>query len=141
MESYFMNNQNEGMRFSFGSGADITGHFFSGLAFMNGCSTAPPIGDNTTGLDQLHSLWNTIGKNTRFHNGKRYLRSGAVAVIGASAGSDFESQWDDPSDGGSFSLAYYFNQRLIGNNEPVGDAFFNAMAVITPFREESVSFT
>jgi len=127
MESFYMSNQNEGKRFIFASGSDIFGNFFSGLVFMNGCSTAPPIGDNTTGLDQLYSLCNTIGKNTRLHNGKRYLRSGAVAAIGSSAGSDYESQWDDPSDGGSSSLAYYFNQRLIGNKESVGDAFFNSM--------------
>jgi hypothetical protein len=99
----------------------------SAIVMLNGCSTTPPIADDS-GLDQEKSLWTTVGKPNvvREHTGKAYLRSGAVSVIGASAGGDYHSGWKTPENTGSSTLAYFFIEELVSRGELLGDAFFKA---------------
>lgn len=100
---------------------------------MNGCSTACPVNNyqhvepapGGGGPTAIRSLFPFTA--THEHNGVRYLRNGAVAAIGASAGADYAHGWNDPSDGYCWSLFYYFNDFLVTHRKPVGDAFYDAM--------------
>ena len=130
MSSGFQNNAGKWAQFGFHPWNEIKPQALSAIVYLNGCSTSPPIGDDT-GLDKQKSLWSTVNKGTLLHLGKHYLQAGAVAVIGASAGGDYESNWIYPDDGGVQSLNYYFHDHLISRGKRVGDAFFDALLQFT----------
>lgn len=98
-----------------------------GLLFLDGCSTAAILGaDPNFAASPLRSeyLVTTVANNIMV---KEYLRNGAPAVIGSTAGSDYVSQWSNTAHGGEQSLAVYFYDHLIGQDARAGDAFFGAM--------------
>ncbi len=110
----------------FSSAENIVSDFVSAFVFLCGCSTAPPLGDDPLFADSpLRSLY--LIDIPRNHNAKRYLRHGAVGVIGASAGGDYGPYWTNPSDSGTQSLSYYFYDNLINKSNNAGDAFYAAM--------------
>jgi hypothetical protein len=111
-------------RNNFGLGNSITNPFLSSVVVMNGCSTAAPVPNYNAVESGGRSLFQ-LG-TVQNHNGKRYLRAGAVAVIGSSAGADYAQKWTIPLDGGSQSLMYYFHKHLIKYQKSIGDAFFDS---------------
>jgi len=54
------------------------------------------------------------------------IGNGASGVVAATSLGWYTPGWEDPSDGNIMSLEYYFNHYLIGEDEPVGDALFDA---------------
>jgi len=104
----------------------IPTHPAQSVIFLNGCATAPILGDDPDfSASPLRSLYliRTPRHNMAFKN---YLLYGAPGVIGSSAGSEDAPVWNSPSDGGSSSLVYYFYQNLIGADLSVGEAFHGA---------------
>jgi photosystem II stability/assembly factor-like uncharacterized protein len=98
-----------------------------GAVLLIGCSTAAILGDNpelTTSEAQSLTI-NTTRRNDIMV--KEYLRYGAPAVIGSTAGSDYGSLWTGISRSGEQSLNYYILENLIQNDHRLGDAFFEAM--------------
>ena len=105
----------------------------SAVVNMIGCSTACPV-DNYDHVETQpggpvvspgRSLFPFTAQHE--HNGVRYLQEGAVAAIGASAGTDYTHCWQNPNDGMSWSAAYSIQDELITQGKPVGDAFFDGM--------------
>ncbi len=118
----------------FGEEADIGANFTSAIVGLNGCSTAPPLvhpngvlaGDPNKNIPVEQSLFDTVGSTMLRHNGQAYLEGGAVSVIGASAGSDYNSGWTSPTESGSSTLFYRIQEHLVDQQMSVGDAFFEA---------------
>ncbi len=54
------------------------------------------------------------------------IANGAAGIVAATSYGWYTPGWEDPSDGNIMSLDYYFYYYLIGENEKVGDALFNA---------------
>jgi hypothetical protein len=118
---------------SFGLAGGIAAACPTAVVSMIGCSTACPV-DSYKHVETQEGQPPVSPQRSLFpftahheHNGVRYLRSGAVAAIGASAGTDYAHRWNDPADGQSWSAAYYIHDRLITHRKPVGDAFFEGM--------------
>jgi hypothetical protein len=117
----------------FGDFAGIPASCPSAIVNMIGCSTACPVGDYKHVETQPGGPVVNPGRSRypfasqQDHNGARYLRNGAVAAIGASAGVDYAGGWRDPGDGRCWSAAYYVHDELITHGKPVGDAFFEGM--------------
>lgn len=111
---------------SFSLSRNIISNFVSSLVFLSGCATAPCTADDTVfNASPLRSLY--LVATPRSNMAKVYLRHGAVAVIGSSAGIDFDDYWTKPADGKQQSLNYYFYDYLINQNNKAGDAFYGAM--------------
>ncbi len=117
----------------FGEDVDIPGACPPGVVNMMGCSTACPVPNYEHVETQPGGPVVSPGRS-RFpftalqdHNGARYLRNGAVAAIGASAGIDYAHRWRAPGDGALWSAAFYIHDELITHGKPVGDAFFEGM--------------
>ena len=120
----------------FGQENNVGADFTSAIVGLNGCSTAPPLvhpndkgllpGDPNKRIPVDKSLFDTVGSTMLRHNGQAYLEGGAVSVIGASAGSDYQSGWTSPTQDGSSTLFYLIQENLVGQQMSVGDAFFNA---------------
>jgi hypothetical protein len=104
----------------------IAAHPAQSFMFLNGCSSAPILGDDPNfAASPLRSLY--LIRNPRPALAfKDYLLHGAVGVIGASAGSRGSDNWISPASGGSLSLNQYFYEFLVGMGVPVGDAFHYA---------------
>jgi hypothetical protein len=123
---------------TFGEAADIPTNCPSAVVNMIGCSTACPVTSYTHVESQPgsppvnpdRSLFPLVALHE--HNGVRYLRNGAVAATGASAGTDYAHGWRSPSDGSSWTLAFQYHDLLIAHHKPVGDAFFEAMRQSRP---------
>jgi hypothetical protein len=117
----------------FGEDSGINANFCSAIVYMNGCSTACPVREykhvepqpTSPPTTPTRSLFDF--KPTHEHNGIRYVRNGAVAAIGASAGADYKHKWKNPNHGYCWSLAYYFYLQLIYYHKSVGEAFFRGM--------------
>ncbi|MEJ2481003.1 MAG: C25 family cysteine peptidase [Acidihalobacter sp.] len=114
----------------FGDSAGIPASCPSAVVSMIGCSTACPVPnykhvETGTATPPLRSLFPFAAMHE--HNGVRYLRHGAVAAVGSSAGVDYAHGWTSPNDGKAWSLAYYFHDNLVTQRKPVGDAFFDAL--------------
>ena len=111
-------------KFSFGNLHSIRNRPLSGIFFLNGCNTAPTLTHKgypaTNSLDmQLHkqgSRWSSLNKPVYGNIGKEYLKSGAVAVIASTVGSDSGSQ----------DFEYNFTKLLVSNPKTVGDAFMQS---------------
>ncbi len=104
----------------------IPGHPAQSVIFLNGCSTAPIIGDDPDFMPSpLRSryLVRISRENLAF---KEYLLHGAAGLVGSSAGSEGTVIWNSPADGNASSLGYYFYHHLINDGLPVGDAFHRA---------------
>ncbi|MFH1845614.1 MAG: C25 family cysteine peptidase, partial [bacterium] len=97
----------------------IPSHPAQSIVYLNGCSSAPIIGDDPNfAASPLRSLY--LVRNPRPDLAfKDYLLHGAVGVIGASAGSEGANNWVSPASGGSSTLNYYFYEYLIGIGLPV----------------------
>jgi len=93
------------------------------IVMLAGCSTAVPFAGGS-----IYSALGKGGSEKLFtkpgnHISKKYLTSGAVAVIGASAGGDYAGSWSSPANGGLQSLSYYFLKELITGRKSAGAAF------------------
>lgn len=83
------------------------------------CLEKPPI-VFTSGCSQLYSANNM---------GRSFIENGAAtAFIGSTdlALYNITKVWNDESDGGAFSLCYYFFQFFIGDNQKCGEALSNS---------------
>lgn len=117
----------------FGLSSGIPAKCPSAVVSMIGCHTACPVPEykhveastGGPGTTPPRSLFPFRARHE--HNGIRYLRNGAVAAVGASAGEDYANRWTTPADGMAWSLAYYFHDYLVTHRKPVGDAFYDAM--------------
>lgn len=99
----------------------------SALVFLCGCHTGVLFGkepDFATSDLRSRYLFTVQHSATAM---LRFLETGAVGVIGASAGSDYQGGWTQPNDGGQQSLNYYFFSHLVGAGQRAGDAFHGAM--------------
>ncbi|MDG6219190.1 MAG: C25 family cysteine peptidase [Candidatus Thermoplasmatota archaeon] len=79
----------------------------------------PPI-VYTSGCTQLFSLNNM---------GRSFICDGAaVAFIGTTQGSWYDEclKWDDESDGGTYSLNYFFFHNLVYNQQSLGNALYSS---------------
>jgi len=117
----------------FGNWVSVKGHSMSGLFLLNGCNTAPTLTANGYStpqtLDQeLHSqgsLWSSLGKPVHGNIVKEYLKSGAVAVIASTVGSDAGSQ----------VMEHEFAKRLVSDGDTVGEAFAKSKEKAGPKRD------
>jgi len=106
---------------AFGTFSSVKNHPLSGIFFLNGCSTAPTLTPNgypannslDLQLDKQASRWSSIKKPVHGNIAKEYLRSGAVAVIASTVGSDAGNQ----------IFEYEFAYQLINHGQTVGHSF------------------
>lgn len=107
--------------FAFGDWWSVQNHPLSGIFFLNGCNTAPMLTPNgypataslDSQLDKQGSRWSSIGKPVHGNIAKEYLKSGAVAVIASTVGSDLGSQ----------EFEYEFAKQLVANGQTIGFSF------------------
>jgi len=95
----------------------------SALVFLCGCNTGVVYGTEPAFGQTNPRSWYLY---TIQHNSTamlRYLETGAPAVIGASAGSDYMDGWTHHTHGGTQSLNYYFYYYLVSHRMRAGDAF------------------
>jgi hypothetical protein len=105
----------------FGRLPSVKNHPLSGILFLNGCSTAPTLSTDgypannsvDSQLDKQGSRWSSIKKPVYKSIAKEYLKSGAVAVIASTVGSDSGSQ----------KFEYEFTKQLINDGHTVGYSF------------------
>lgn len=105
----------------FGDWWSVQNHPLSGIFFLNGCNTAPTLTANgypandslDSQLDKLGSRWSSINKPVHGNIAKEYLKSGAVAVIASTVGSDSGSQ----------EFEYEFTKQLVANGHTIGYSF------------------
>jgi hypothetical protein len=106
---------------NFGLYGSVRNHSLSGIIFLNGCNTAPTLTQNgypatnslDSQLDKQGSKWSSIGKPVHGNIAKEYLKSGAVAVIASTVGSDSGSQ----------DFEYEFAKQLITDGQTIGFSF------------------
>lgn len=106
---------------------DIAAAPAKGAVLLIGCSTAAILGDNpalTTTDQRSLTLTTTPRENIMV---KEYLKHGAPAVVGSTAGSEYEDFWESTAQDGGQSLNYYIFERLVKDDSRLGDAFFSAM--------------
>ena len=103
----------------------------NGAVLLIGCSTAAILGDNPalTTTEQRSLTLNTTPRENIMV--KEYLKYGAPAVVGSTAGSDYEPFWESTAQDGGQSLDYFIFEKLIKNDYRLGDAFFDAMLTYT----------
>jgi len=99
----------------------------SALVFLAGCNTGIVFGSESTfATSPLRSgyLFTIQHDATAL---LAFMENGAPAVIGSSAGSDYEAGWMHPDHGDEQSLNYYFYRFLLDERLRAGDAFAAAM--------------
>lgn len=105
----------------FGDWWSVKNHPLSGIFFLNGCNTAPTLTQNgypatdslDSQLDKQGSRWSSISRPTYGNIAKEYLKSGAVAVIASTVGSDSGSQ----------EFEYEFAKQLVASGQTLGLSF------------------
>ncbi len=99
----------------------------SALVFLAACNTGVVFGSEPAfGSSPLRSRY----LFTIQHDATAllaFMENGAPAVIGSSAGSDYEPSWMHPDQGGEQSLNYYFYDFLLNEGLRAGDAFAATM--------------
>ena len=106
---------------AFGDWGSVKNHPLSGIFFLNGCNTAPTLTPNgypatdslDSQLDKQGSRWSSINMPTHGNIAKEYLKSGAVAVIASTVGSDTGSQ----------EFEYEFAKQLVESGQTIGLSF------------------
>ncbi|MFC1572857.1 C25 family cysteine peptidase, partial [Candidatus Eisenbacteria bacterium] len=87
----------------------------SALVFMCGCNTGVLYEDDpafaTSNMRSRYLFTDQVETTSLL----RYLETGAPAVIGSSAGSDYATGWQDHTNGLSQSLNYYFYYYLVSH--------------------------
>lgn len=133
MSSVYIDQNGAERSIGFGLWSSVRNHPLSGIFLLNGCNTAPTITANgyptpetlDTELDKQGSSWSSLNKPVHGNIAKEYLRSGAVAVIASTVGSDSGSQ----------VLEYELVRQLISNEKTIGDAFIDAKEEAGPKRD------
>jgi hypothetical protein len=112
---------------SFSTWSDIDTFPAKGAVLLIGCSTAAILGDNPA-LTTTEQRSLTLTTSTRDDiMVKEYLKYGAPAVVGSTAGSDYRDFWESTAQDGEQSLDYFIFERLVKDDSRLGDAFFSAM--------------
>ena len=106
----------------------IASHPTSGLVFLCGCETGAIIRPNDDFNDSTLRSRYLITETRSSLMVKEYLANGAPAVIGSTAGIDYDHRWDGPDDpqGYGQTLNYLFYKHLIDYDQRAGDAFYAA---------------
>ncbi|MET0069739.1 MAG: C25 family cysteine peptidase [Candidatus Thiodiazotropha sp.] len=132
MSSVYLDDSDNQQWIVFGDWWSVQGKALDGIFFLNGCNTAPTLTSNgyppmqeiEADLNAQGSSWSSIDKPTHGNIAKEYLKSGAVAVIASTVGSEAGSQ----------KMEYELVKRLVVDEEPIGDAFFHAKEAVGPVR-------
>lgn len=133
MISMYVDQNDHEQSLRFGNWGSVKDHPMDGIFLLNGCNTAPTLTPNGYStpqtLDQeLHSqgsLWSSLGKPVHGNIVKEYLKSGAVAVIASTVGSDAGSQ----------VMEHEFAKRLVSDGDTVGEAFAKSKEKAGPKRD------